>query len=160
MGLLWEPKRDQGNLWSETTVGPLGNRVRECREGNRDCVRNRYDGEKKPRLHWGNHHPGEQNSHQPARETGRTRRPNPINGQSKGITEGPRQFRIRKHSGSFRKQSKRTSGKVTEIVLETDILGKETNPPLRKSLSRWTKQSPNSQRNWKNQKAKFGKWTV
>ena len=41
-----------------------------------------------------------------------------------GTTEGPRQFMIRNHGGSFGKQSKRTSGKVTEIVLETDMTAK------------------------------------
>ena len=45
-------------------------------------------------------------------------------GTPRGITEGPRQFMIRNHGGSFGKQSKRTSGKVTEIVLETDMTAK------------------------------------
>ena len=41
-----------------------------------------------------------------------------------GITEGPRQFMIRNHGGPFGKQSKRTSGKEPEIVLETDMTAK------------------------------------
>ena len=41
-----------------------------------------------------------------------------------GITEGSRQFIIRNHGGSFGKQSKRKSGKVTKIVLETDMMAK------------------------------------
>ena len=41
-----------------------------------------------------------------------------------GITDGPRQFMIRNHGGSFGKQNKRTLGKVTEIVLETDMTAK------------------------------------
>ena len=41
-----------------------------------------------------------------------------------GITEGPRPFVVRNHGGSSGKHSKRTSGKVTEIVLETDMTAK------------------------------------
>ena len=41
-----------------------------------------------------------------------------------GTTEGPRQFMVRNHGGSSGKQSKRMSGKVKEIVLETDMTAK------------------------------------
>ena len=45
-------------------------------------------------------------------------------GTPRGTTEGPRQFMIRDHGGSFGKQSKRMSGKATEIVLETEMTAK------------------------------------